>query len=77
MREQQDNDVIITAPWCISVTAMGNGFLPLSEPYQPRALFTPCSVVMPPTSLRRDVHQTVVMSNNGNSPIAYDFEQHR
>ena len=77
MREQQDNDRIITVPWCISVRARGNSFMSSSEPYLPRALFTPRCVVMPSSSVGHEVHQTLVMTNNGNSPIAYDFQQHR
>ncbi|XP_065886516.1 cilia- and flagella-associated protein 65-like [Dysidea avara] len=76
MREQQDNDRIITVPWCISVRARGNSFMSSSEPYLPRALFTPRCVVMPSSSVGHEVHQTLVMTNNGNSPIAYDFQQH-
>ena len=77
MRELQDNDNIITAPWCISISARGNSFVSSSEPYLPRALFTPRNIVMPSSSVGQTAHQTFIMTNNGNSPIAYDFQQHR
>ena len=74
MRDQQDDDSIITTPWCISVLARGHSFIPGTEAYLPRALFDPATVIMPSAPVGREVYQTVVMINNGNSPIAYDFQ---
>ena len=73
MRDQQDNDSIITTPWCVSVQARGHSFIPGTEAYLPRALFDPANVIMPSAPVGHEVYQTVVMINNGNSPIAYDF----
>ena len=47
---------------------------PGTEAYLPRALFDPATVIMPSAPVGREVYQTVVMINNGNSPIAYDFQ---
>lgn len=74
MRDQQDNDSIITTPWCISVQAKGHSFSPTTEAYLPRALFNPVNIVMPSATVGHKVYQTVVMVNNGNSPIDYDFQ---
>ena len=74
MRDQQDNDSIITIPWCISVLARGRSFIPGTEAYLPRALFDPPTIIMPSAPVNHEVYQTVVMTNNGNSPIAYNFQ---
>ena len=74
MRDQQDNDAIITIPWCISVQARGHSFIPTAEAYLPRAVFDPATVVMPSAPVGHHVYHTVLMINNGNSPIAYDFQ---
>lgn len=78
MRDQQDDDSIITTPWCISVQARGHSFIPPAEAYLPRAVFEPANIVMPSAPVGYRVYQTVLMINNGNSPIAYDFQlEHR
>ena len=74
MRDQQDSDSIITTPWCISVQARGHSFIPGTEAYLPRAVFDPASIIMPSAAVNHKVYQTVAMINNGNSPIAYDFQ---
>jgi len=74
MRDQQDNDSIITTPWCISVQAKAHSFSPATEAYLPRALFDPATIIMPSAPLGHKVYQTAVMINNGNSPIDYDFQ---
>ena len=74
MRDQQDNDSIITTPWCISVQAKGHNFSPATEAHLPRALFDPLNIVMPSVAVGHKVYQTVVMINNGNSSIDYDFQ---
>ena len=74
MRDQQDDDSIITTPWCVSVQARAHSFIPGSEAYLPRAVFDPANIIMPSAAVNHKVYQTVVMINNGNSPIAYDFQ---
>ena len=75
MRDQQDNDYIITTPWCVSVHARGHTIIPATEAYLPRAVFNPASnIIMPSSVVGHKVYQTVLMINNGNSPIAYDFQ---
>ena len=72
--QQQDNDYIITPPWCISVHARGHTIIPATEAYLPRAVFNPSNIIMPSVVVNHKVYQTVLMVNNGNSPIAYDFQ---
>lgn len=74
MRDQQDNDSIITIPWCISIQARGHSFISGTEAYIPRALFNPSNIVMPSAPLGHKVYQTALMINNGNSPTGYDFQ---
>lgn len=74
MRDQQDNDSIITTPWCISVQVRGQSFIPGTEAHLPRAQFEPANLVMPSAPVDHKVYHTVLMKNNGNDPIAYDFQ---
>lgn len=65
----------LSPPWCLTVTATGHTFAPMSETFRPRVTFEPKSVVFPAAIPGRPVHRTVVWRNDGDTPVLFDLSK--
>ena len=65
----------ITLPWCLTAIATAHTFPRYSETFLPVCNWASTSMVFPPvTSTTNSVYRTCLLSNNGDNPLLYSFE---
>lgn len=61
-------------PWCLTLTAVGQTFMPNQETFLPRMNVDVNKLVFPAVNTNEATYRTLLLSNMGTTPILYDFE---
>lgn len=70
-----DHAAVSGPPWtlCAQPQAAGNTFLNCRPEFSPKASLSAASVSFPPCRPGESSHQTLAISNPGDTPVAYSF----
>ncbi|XP_022101804.1 cilia- and flagella-associated protein 65-like isoform X2 [Acanthaster planci] len=64
-------DETFCPPWCLTVSAVGHTFQPNSETFLPKLTLDAQKVVFPAVYSGDSFYKTILMTNNGSTPIHY------
>lgn len=67
------NDDQVVPPWSVPVTACGNTFARVNPEPSPNVSLSTTAVIFPPCHVGAAVHQTLTLSNNGDTPVQYNI----
>jgi hypothetical protein len=68
------SDVTTTLPWCLTLTALGHTFASTSETFLPQMTTSSDSLLLDPVSVGQMGFRTLLLRNEGDTPIKFDFE---
>ncbi|EFJ47120.1 hypothetical protein VOLCADRAFT_92245 [Volvox carteri f. nagariensis] len=59
--------------WCVELRATGNTFLHCNPEFSPKVELSTRQVSFPPCRPGESVHQTLLIANSGDTPVAFNF----
>ncbi|CAH1790082.1 unnamed protein product [Owenia fusiformis] len=62
-----------TPPWCLTLTTMGQTFMPNNETFLPRFDIDSPKLVFPAVNANEATYRTLAVANLGTTPILYEF----
>jgi hypothetical protein len=66
-------DETFCPPWCLTVSAVGHTFQPNNETFLPKLTFDAQKVVFPAIDSGDSFYKTILMANDGSTPIHYSL----
>ncbi|XP_006820550.2 cilia- and flagella-associated protein 65-like [Saccoglossus kowalevskii] len=67
-------DETFSPPWCMTLNTVGHTFQPGNETFLPRFTLDSKSLLFPAVSPNETIFKTLLLTNNGTTPIHYAFE---
>lgn len=65
----------VVPPWTLPLEASGNTFMHATPEMAPRVLLSSQSVTCPPCEPKQPSHQTVMLSNHGDTPTLFHVNE--
>ncbi|XP_052814504.1 cilia- and flagella-associated protein 65-like isoform X2 [Mya arenaria] len=62
-------------PWCLTLNCTGHTFMPNNETFLPRYTLDSAQLVFPAVNTKESTYRTLLMTNNGTTPILFDLQK--